>query len=402
MNHLEKERFDARIPELDGIRGIAILTIVFVHYWEIPQGGGWLVNAASTILSFFWSGVDLFFVLSGFLLGGILIDNRYAPNYFRAFYARRICRIFPLYYLWLGLFYFLPLLLPKGFLGNLSFERGFFHFPKWGYLLFLQNFYTKAIDDFDALWMGLTWSIAIEEQFYLILPTLMWFVLPRKPLRTLVVLIALAPVFRTVVFLLPSSHLIYVLLPSRADALLIGVLCAYLLRQEKSRSWLAQNTKTLHTAFLFLALGVAYLMSLGYGYNAMKVRNSFELVTYGYTLLALFCASVLLIAILDKKSLIARVLRNRLLRHFGILAYGIYIIHSAVRGILLELFFGSEGAGATMLSRDLVSLLAFFTMWFLAMLSWRYFEGPIVRWGRSFRYAPEKAVQKEASIPNAP
>jgi peptidoglycan/LPS O-acetylase OafA/YrhL len=201
---------------------------------------------------------------------------------------------------------------------------------------------------------------------------------------------------------LPASHLIYVLLPSRADALLIGVLCAYLLRQEKSRSWLTQNTRTLHVAFLFLALGVAYLVSLGYGYNAMRVRTSFELVTYGYTLLALFCASVLLIAILDKKSLIARVLRNRLLRHFGVLAYGIYIIHSAVRGILLDLFFGAEGAKATLLSRNLVSLLAFFAMWMLAMLSWRFFEGPIVRWGRSFRYAPEKAVKKEALISNAP
>ena len=89
-----------RIPELDGVRGIAILLVVIWHYWialviNDPLSG--LYGAVVKSLYLTWSGVDLFFVLSGFLIGGILLDNREAPGYFKAFYARRVCRIFPLY-----------------------------------------------------------------------------------------------------------------------------------------------------------------------------------------------------------------------------------------------------------------------------------------------------------------
>lgn len=95
-----------RLPELDGIRALAILLVLYWHFGSnqfTPQLGRYtfyFYRAGSLC----WSGVDLFFVLSGFLLGGILLDNRHAPNLFKVFYIRRFCRIFPLYYLWMGIF----------------------------------------------------------------------------------------------------------------------------------------------------------------------------------------------------------------------------------------------------------------------------------------------------------
>jgi peptidoglycan/LPS O-acetylase OafA/YrhL len=387
----EKGQLQSRIPELDGVRGVAILLVVSFHYLEIPaDGGGWFGNVARAFLSFGWSGVDLFFVLSGFLIGGIVIDNREATNRFRTFYIRRICRIFPLYFLWLSLYYFLPLLLPTGLPGSSAYGGEIFHFPKWGYIFFLQNFYTAATGDFGSQWMAATWSLAVEEQFYLLLPALIWIALPRKPVRVFVVLIALVPLFRIFLFLFQSKLFLYVLLPCRADALLLGVLCAYLVRLERSYEWLRRNTKMLNAIFLCLLAGVGYLAFLGRGRNAMGILNLFEMATYGFSLVALFYACLLLIATVNRESVIGSFLRIRLLRHFGILAYGIFLTHSAIHAAMLDLLVGVGGTGAnkiTALSGNFVSLLAFLTTWLLAAFSWRFFEAPIVRWGHTFRYS---------------
>jgi peptidoglycan/LPS O-acetylase OafA/YrhL len=201
-------------------------------------------------------------------------------------------------------------------------------------------------------------------------------------------------------FLYYSSFFIKVLLPCRADSLLIGVLFAYLLRQKSARDWLANNVKVLHVALFVMSLGIAYLISLGYGYNAMKVVNSFEMTTYGFTLVALAYACVLVIAVVDKTSLIARVLRIPVMRHFGSIAYGMFLIHTAIREIMLRLILGSP-TEATALSRNLVALAAFFVTWLVAILSWHFFEKPIVRWGHSFRYGPAKKLPDEMLLQKA-
>src|SRR5580704_6073285 len=135
-----------RIPALDGLRGLAISLVVFFHYGWFKSEHGWAATAANVIGTVFrlgWTGVDLFFVLSGFLIGGILMDHRDAENYFRTFYIRRICRIFPLYFLWVALFFILTwLLFPfcnQVWYGWL-FARDFSKVPWWSYLFFLQNF----------------------------------------------------------------------------------------------------------------------------------------------------------------------------------------------------------------------------------------------------------------------
>jgi len=96
----------ARIPQLDGLRGVAILLVIALHYLndsEHGSFGSFLYRFGSTF-RLGWVGVDLFFVLSGFLIGGILLDAREAKNYFRTFYIHRFFRILPIYYLWVSLF----------------------------------------------------------------------------------------------------------------------------------------------------------------------------------------------------------------------------------------------------------------------------------------------------------
>jgi peptidoglycan/LPS O-acetylase OafA/YrhL len=245
--------------------------------------------------------------------------------------------------------------------------------------------------------MAVTSSLAVEEQFYLLLPAVIWVVFPRRLLPTVLVLIVLVPLLRIFLFLFHSSLFLYVLFPCRADALLLGVLCAGLLRGENSRAWLAQNAKILYALLLCLLAGVGYVISLGYGYSAKRVFDSFDMAAFGFTAVALFYACVLLVAVSQPKSVIAGWLRSRLLRHFGMIAYGMYLMHFAVRAVVQAFIFGTGANSASTFLRNEVSVLAFLVTWLLAVLSWRYFEQPIVRWGHSFRYAEKKADSEVAA-----
>lgn len=161
-----------RIAELDGVRGLAIALVLVWHYLasSIDQrvaADGLVV--LSKVFALTWSGVDLFFVLSGFLIGGILLDNIDSPTYFRTFYVRRIARILPLYFAWFLLFLIIVRL---GIFRSIpSLEHLFADpLPVWSYVTFTQNFVMTSSYRFGAEWLGVTWSLAIEEQFYLILP----------------------------------------------------------------------------------------------------------------------------------------------------------------------------------------------------------------------------------------
>ena len=148
-----------RLPQLDGIRGIAIL-LVLVH--NTNPSASLHIAAIST---YGWMGVDLFFALSGFLITGILLDTKQSDGYFRNFYARRCLRIWPLYYsLLIFMFVIVPHARPAE--AHAIFERSA---PWWAYPFFLQNFLV-AIPQQAAGALGVTWSLAIEEQFYLVWP----------------------------------------------------------------------------------------------------------------------------------------------------------------------------------------------------------------------------------------
>lgn len=155
---------EKRIPELDGVRGIAILLVLLWHFTGmlVDPSQGDVQYLAWRYLIFGRTGVDLFFVLSGFLIIGILVDNRDSPNYLTTFYARRALRILPPYLILVGACWLLFKVL------NARAEAYFGReLPLWSLLTFTQNWVMASTNSYGATLSGGTWSLAIEEQFYL-------------------------------------------------------------------------------------------------------------------------------------------------------------------------------------------------------------------------------------------
>src|SRR5438552_4153503 len=208
----------SRIPQLDGIRGVAILLVIMVHvsdkypslHLQYLFGNGWM-------------GVDLFFVLSGFLITGILVDTKQSDDYFKNFYARRCLRIWPLYYSVLFfMFVVVPFLRPSE--AHTIFERSS---PWWSFPLYLQNFLVP-IPASAAGALGVTWSLAIEEQFYLVWPIIVRSCSNVVLRRIAISVICLSPVLR--LFLSSMGVILYSNTFSRLDGLMAGAVLAIVVR----------------------------------------------------------------------------------------------------------------------------------------------------------------------------
>lgn len=325
------------------------------------------------------------------------MDHRGAKNYFKAFYIRRFCRIFPLYFLWLALTLLCSWLLlsqnaPKWWAA--MFQQEIPKFPKWGYALFLQNFYSAKTGLFGSPWLGPTWSLAVEEQFYVLLPLAVRFFIPRKPTGVLILLVALVPIFRTYLFLCHPGIFVYVLLPCRADALLLGVLCAHLVRDPNCLRQLQSNRSWLYVGFGILFLGMVFL-TVSARSEVLSTLNSFEMVTFGFSWIALFYSCLLLIVVTARTSRFAGLMRIRLLRHFGLIAYGVFLIHLAIRDVAFGLILGTSALPIDTFAGAATTFVAFLVTWLLAVVSWNFLEKPIIRWGHSFDYTSGAEAKAE-------
>jgi len=377
--------WSVRIPALDGLRGIAILLVLLRHaIFGVTSVQG--IEAHSRFASFViacgqlsWSGVDLFFVLSGFLIGGILLDERSSPRYFQTFYIRRAYRILPLYFLVIGLSLF-PHLLAQ-FSAARAAHTTPLPLPWWSYATFTQNFWMACLGVFGPSGMGITWSLAIEEQFYLSIPLLIRNVRPRNLVIVLSMVIACAPWLRV---LLHSSMTYpglasYVLMPTRADALCLGVLAALLVRNEIFWNWLQSNRRILWSVTGVFFLGVAYMT--WQGYDAL----SFAMTTWGFSWLATFYTCILLIAVSSSRGPVSRILQNPSLMRLGTLAYCSYLVHVAIMNALrhpLKAHFPEFPVAAWLVG----GILGIGLTLAVAALSYKYFEKPLLKRGHQYSY----------------
>ena len=368
-----------RIPELDGLRGQAILLVMVGHYFSVPGVGSVsLLNGYWFRLG--WTGVDLFFVLSGFLIGGILLEARGSSNYFKTFYARRFFRIIPLYYAWILLYVILAPLL-RIFLSERIGPVQPIDGSILAHLFFLQNFHEFLKTGASFWWFSSTWSLAVEEQFYLVAPLLVRY-LSKRSLATVLVLVALAaPVLRFVVrnYFADGAWLAYRLMPCRADALAVGMLAALIWSSPRARVWLEQHTLILYGLFTFLFYGVAYLWR--WYSDPMLLLTQ----TAGYTVIALFFAALLLLVLTERAFLLSAVMRLGFLRELGGISYCVYIIHTAVYFFCHQLILHTLPV-VTDVRAALVTLLAALLTYGIAKLSWKYFEQPQLRRGHDFQY----------------
>jgi len=373
---------EKRIPQLDGVRGIAIIAVVAFHYSLGMWGDGappitfpphtiWAL--IGHIVAFGWSGVDLFFVLSGFLIGGILIDHTKSENYFRSFYIRRALRILPLYFIFIA--FALPLYPSDADMfieGHLA--------PIGWYLILSVNIWMVAASQANT-WLGHIWSLGVEEQFYLCLPLLLW-IIPAKNRRIFLLAgIGTALLLRCGLIGVGVKPLfLHFSFPTRMDTLFVGVLCADLIRDEAARKRFARNLRQLY--FGFASCGIAVLAMA----KAELTMGTVAMATFGYSLLATFYGLFLLIAVLEKRGPVAWLTNCAPLRRMGLLAYFVFLFHVPIAysafktiGSRLELWSASY---CLLLAACAVATII------LADLSWRYFEGPLVAFGH--RLAPYK------------
>jgi peptidoglycan/LPS O-acetylase OafA/YrhL len=380
----------SRIPELDGLRGMAILAVWLGHYFYVPSPGMFRILSSSW-LSLGWSGVDLFFVLSGFLIGGILLDSRDSPGYYKSFYARRFFRIIPIYYAWIAGYILLvviggPLLRAHAHTGNVE----GFDWPIVCQFLFLQNFGAFLSSPLSYFWFAATWSLAVEEQFYLISPVLVRVMSRRILTNFLLGVIAIAPFVRLYVrtFLDNGPWLAYRLMPCRADVLAIGVLAAILWRNPAFQQWLSANVTILYGLLAILFAGVTFLWRW--------YSDPLTLVTQtgGYTWLAFFYVVIVLLVLSRPAGPIARFARNGFLRDLGRVSYCLYIVHAAVFLICHQLLSGGLPSAPTARTRA-ISLLAAGISYVIAKISWKFIEHPILEHNHSHSpkawRLPEKA-----------
>lgn len=341
-----------RLPALDVLRGIAILMVLIHHY--VPE---------QMTIPLLWSGVDMFFVLSGFLISGILLDNAGALNYFAAFYLRRAARILPLYWIILALFGAL-LALKSEALGS-SFQR---HLPFWTYITFTQNFAYSLRGFWRDPFLDVTWSLALEEQFYVFLSLVVRFLKARWLAALSIVLILLAPILRFY-----SDPLAGYILPlQRADSLMLGVLIAILWRSRAGKDFLFRNHKIFLYALIPFFAGVAYFALIGSGFGEPLV----------HFVLAFFYADLLLLAVLrpaDKRNFF---FDNKILEWLGLRSYGIYLLHKPFRLMFIPLLRQLPVTLEPWINMLVVTIALFI----VAELSYRFIERPIMNLGHHVKY----------------
>ena len=375
-----------RIPELDGLRGLAILMVLVRHcVYETNFAGGhhwpsYLVVASSLT----WSGVDLFFILSGFLIGGILLDARSSPNYFKTFYARRVFRIIPIYAVLVSTFY---LFLFAEFQGWVPPSNWLFgpNVPWYGYATFTQNLQWAAGGPNFTNWLTPTWSLAVEEQFYLVLPALLWFVSGRKLFYVLGSAILAAPLLR--LFLdLHYAHgqmASFCLMPCRADSLLLGVVAAILVRDRSIWESLQRQRRWLVFAWIVLLAGVQFFIF----FNQADPILSFWMTALGFSWMALFYLGLLLLGLIYTGGWLGRILRTTWLKALGTISYAVYLIHKPVLGLTFAIVRSRHPwPWAETSGERLLILLSLAITIAIASLSWRYFEKPLLKIGHSMKY----------------
>jgi len=362
-----------RLPELDGIRGCAIMLVLVWHYVQnqlYPEPGSRLAYFKQAI-GFTWSGVDLFFVLSGFLIAGILIDQRRAPHYFRTFYVRRVCRIMPLYFLNLAIF----LLVLSSSLAHKVVLAPLFggdDVPLWSYFTFTQNIFMGITNSAGPGWLAVTWSLAVEEQFYLFLPFIIWYV-PRARLPWVFLWIAAMAVYLRASAPGLSS---YINTPWRADSLMIGALLAYLVRIPQFLDYARKYKALILAIFMTSATGLLFATL----YGGLQLGG-----TYTHLSLALVYGIFILSALISQGGILSCFLRSRFLVWMGSISYGVYIIHTWISRLVHGLVRGDNPRMTTWFDAG-TTLLALMVTLLVAYLSYKIIESKFIRFGHSVNY----------------
>jgi peptidoglycan/LPS O-acetylase OafA/YrhL len=368
---------EKRLPALDGLRGLAVLGVLIVHASGVLDTTRPIEHALSALCELGAYGVDLFFVLSGFLITGILLDSRESPNYFSSFYARRFLRLFPVYYGYLLVVAVAIPALHRALHTNMPDYAGSWN---W-YLAYLSNW--KPGHGASDPNLGHFWSLAVEEQFYLLWPATIFFVPRRKLAQVFIGIVTLAVALRAGM----AVHgvwwnTLYRITPTRADALALGALAALAARNHRWQAILCAKTRTvlLLSASAFLVTAIAA--------RDASWRSPLN-QTFGSVFVEVAFTALVLEAASPGFGLIRRIGTTRWLMTFGKYSYTMYVIHMAVffHFMWLIAWFAKRFGLRRILPVEIGwGLLMIAMVFVLASLSWRWLESPLLSLKKRFPY----------------
>jgi peptidoglycan/LPS O-acetylase OafA/YrhL len=363
---------EKHIAALDGLRAAAILLVLIRHL--VPHRPG-LSAAAKTfngLVGLGWSGVDLFFVLSGFLITGILLDARRADGYFRNFYARRVLRIFPLYYLMVFLctvvFTHVPAMRDAVPGPN----------PLWWWL-YLSNVVLSFAPEASSGWLGNFWSLAVEEHFYLLWPAIIYFSTRRTTVWVCISCLVVASLCRIGFNLAGNPYAGYALTPCRMDALAAGALVAIAYRGTITpgmKAW---------TGRVCIGSGIA-LFVVAFWRHSFSKDPLMQLA--GFPLTYCFYATLLFILVTaEEGNWLRRLLELRVLRTIGKYSYGMYVFQ-VVAGLLerMGLWVAPFPDSAVRVNDFLNACVQCVIIFAVAFVSWHLYEKHFLKLKRYFQY----------------
>lgn len=382
--------FKTRFPALDGIRALAVTMVFALHFGGGGTNGGTVLKVINAVRNRGGAGVDIFFVLSGFLITGILFDTTHDSQYFKRFFARRSLRIFPIVYLLFAvLFVLTPIIGYKW-----HWQQGFF-------LVYLGNFFANQhfelylvrapLHPAGEATLAHLWSLCVEEQFYLVWPIVVWLIRDRvKLLWTSIGLCIATLILRFVMVGIWPNEIaevwIFRSLQFRLDDLVMGAVLALLLRGPAAD----QIQRSMKWVFLFGLAGTLLSFYLVPDPLApWQMTGQLTLIGIG--------AMGLIGMTLRPESWAYKLFNLRPLRFLGKYSYGFYVWHIVWgRAWISVLVFMTAKLHSTALGGIVSLSLTFATTLLVAKLCYDLYEVKFLRWKYKFEYDSEIKAHKTA------
>jgi len=380
------------LPSLEGIRGYGFLLVFCGHYFraeQLAEPNTLRLKVLCAISSVGLFAVPAFFVLSGYLIGGILFHTREREGFFKVFYFRRILRVFPVYYL---------TLLAIAIVYKIQ------HFPAgfqfWAHFLFIQNLFPSYGSTSTGTVTTIHfWSLAVEEQFYLLWPLIVWRFRARRQLigiATAGILVCCAIRLAAPILSISALGMSFFTL-TRVDAILLGVLLNLTSETKMFRRWM-------HLAKWVTLSGVVTLAILGYfkGIAWAETYSGKEI----WIPLGNLTAVAIIVAVIEEGSVLNRMCSQRWICRLGVLSYSAYVFHNTFYQFFInDLAAYLHGYIRWSLAVFISGFLALCTTLALSLLSYRFVEGPMMSLKRHLQYGAVTGLDtseiEESSLPKS-